>query len=57
LSAVVLCSVTSNSCSVYCGDCVVDAIVGANQQSMSLSLNATKIAFRCQKAKTQSATS
>jgi hypothetical protein len=57
LSAVVLCSVSSSSCSVYCSDRVVDTIVEADVESVSLRLNATKFASRCQKAKTQSATS
>lgn len=57
LSAVVLCSVSSSSCSVYCGDRGFDRIVGADEEKTSLRSNATKTASRCQKAKTQSATS
>jgi hypothetical protein len=51
-SAVVLCPVSSSSCSVYCGDCDVDVIVGANEEVMSLLLNVTKYAYQSPKAAT-----
>jgi hypothetical protein len=46
LSAVVFCPVSSSSCSVYCGDRVINSIVEANEEGMSLRLNATKSASR-----------